>query len=190
MKSGGRPCPRTKSAAPASRLESASERHSCGHLARPGVPQGACFARLWIPAHLSEPWQVWSGTRWRVLLGHTSPSRACCGGGAGLRDGGLLFTRGSPAPQLPPGPARTARKLLSQRRRPGPQVLALEMREEGPEVGGSCLAEEAGGPKVPSVPGEGRGAGWPGRPAPRRDGTWGEPSSVPGGPACVSSQGT
>lgn len=65
----------------------------------PGYLRGACFARPWIPAHLSEPRQVWSGTRWRMLLGHTSPSRACCGGGAGLRDAGLLFTRGSAAPR-------------------------------------------------------------------------------------------
>lgn len=51
--------------------------------------------------------------------------------------------------------ARTARKFVMCRP-PGPQVLALEVGEEGPEMGGSRLATEAGGPTVCSVPGKER----------------------------------
>lgn len=91
-----------------------------------------------------------------MLLGQMSPSQACCGAGARQGRWGAVYTRGH-------GGWRGQHGSLSQCGPPGPQVLALEVGEEGPETGGSRLTAEAGGPTVRSVPGKGEVLGLPTR---------------------------
>ena len=189
-KSGGQPCPRTKSAVPASRLESASERHGCGHLARPGVPRGAYFARLWIPAHLSEPWQVWSGTRWRMLLGHTSPSWACCGGGAGLRDGAVVYTRVTRPSAAPRDWQGQHGSFCHNAGDPDPRSWLWRRGRKGLRWAEAAWPWRQGAPRSPVSPGKGEALGGPGSRPPGGMELGGSPAWGPGGPACVGSQGT